>query len=220
MSKIDQKELAAIFKEVSARLLSKAEDRGFLIFRWRKSDRIQREWIQEPDAKQILSTILSEKSIYFGLEWPTLEVYDFSGPNRGTARIDVAIEPRYKGIEQINVELKEGWSASKTGSKSVGRIQKDFEKMLREPVSGCAFYHILQGPTRKDLSKLLGKYLIEYEMAVTRVRERDKIISKWCLLFFFLRENQECYWREFDDISRISLKEPDLNGFNHMSLSE
>jgi hypothetical protein len=218
MQETSQDELVSIFKDVSRRLLSEPEKCGFLVFRPRKSDRTKRSRIQEPEGKFILSRVLWEKGIDFGLEWPTIGSYDFSGPNRGTARTDLVIRPRLNRAGQINVEFKEGWSVSEAGSKAVGRIQKDFEKMLREPVSGCAFYHILQGPTRKTLSDLLSRYLADCKTGVERVEKKDKIIEKWCLVFFFLRDKEECYWRVFEKVSEVSSSEPGLNGFEHMNL--
>jgi hypothetical protein len=220
MVTIKREELVSMFKDVSRQLLSEPEKCGFLAFRPRRSDRAERLWIQEPEAKLILSRILWDKGVNFGLEWPTTERYDFSGPNRGTARTDLVIEPRRNGAGQINVEFKEGWSVSDAGSKPVGRIQKDFEKMLREPVSGCAFYHILQGPTRKNLLDLMGKYSTECRYAIDRVSGKDTVIEKWCLLFFFLRDKEECYWRVFDTMSEVTSSELNHIGFEHSNLRE
>lgn len=215
MQETSREELVSMLKDVSRRLLSEPEKCGFLEFRRRKSDGAERSWIQEPEAKLVLSRVLWEKRINFGLEWPTTESYDFSGPKRGTARTDLAIRPLRNRAGQINVEFKEGWSVSKAESKRVGRIQKDFEKMLREPVSGCAFYHILQGPTRKTLSDLLSRYSAECNAGVERVEKEDTIIQKWCLLFFFLRDNGECYWRMFENVSEVSSSGLNLNEFEH-----
>ena len=214
MPSICADELAALFIETSKRLSSGINDRYWLELRNRRDLKPNASSIREPDARYILCRILAENARRFGIEWPTTWKYGFSGPSLGRARIDLALEPSPDGNGQVNVEFKEGWSTSRTDSKPIGRIQKDFEKMLMEETSGCAFYHILQGPTRKSLSDLLGEYAVENQMSVDRIIERNRIFEKWCLIFFFLKDRGECYWRSFERVSQISSQINDLNTFS------
>lgn len=133
----------------------------------------------------------------------TKKKYKFSGPSPDTANIDLVIEPNK---EPVNVELKEGQRKT---------IQKDFEKLLREQVSGCAFYHVLQNSNRGTLPALLNKYKAAYSNIVNL----NDAIPKWYILFIFVKEKRECFWKAFDNITKIFQEEFDQNVFSKESTS-
>lgn len=199
---MNRNDLIAIFREVSKQLSEESGRCGNLIYTQEKSNR---KLIREPEARHVLTMVLSRKNVNFGLEVPTKKRYKISGGSPDTANIDLVIEP---DEEQINVELK-------GGQPNINNIQKDFEKLLREQVSGCAFYHVLQNSNRGTLPALLNKYKEGYSNIVSL----NDAISKWFILFIFVKEKQECFWKAFDDITRISHEEFDQNEFSKESTS-
>jgi len=197
---MNRNDLIEIFRETS-RLLSKRSDRcGNLIYTQEESNR---KLIREPEARLVLTMVISGKNVNFGLEVPTKKKYRISGSSPDTANIDLVIEPNK---EQVNVELKEGQRKT---------IQKDFEKLLREEASGCAFYHVLQNSNRGTLPAILNKYKEAYGNKVNL----NDAVPKWFILFIFVKERQECFWKAFDNITEISKEEFDKNEFSKESMS-
>jgi len=47
----------------------------------------------------------------------------------------------------------------------------------------------------------------------------NDVIPKWFILFIFVKEKQECSWKAFDDITKISQEEFDQNEFSKESTS-
>lgn len=200
MIEMNRNDLIEIFRETS-RLLSKRSDRcGNLIYTQEESNR---KLIREPEARLVLTMVISGKNVNFGLEVPTKKKYRISGSSPDTANIDLVIEPNK---EQVNVELKEGQRKT---------IQKDFEKLLREEASGCAFYHVLQNSNRGTLPAILNKYKEAYGNKVNL----NDAVPKWFILFIFVKERQECFWKAFDNITEISKEEFDKNEFSKESMS-
>ena len=197
---MDRNDLIATFREVSKQLSEEFDRCGNLIYTQEKSNR---KLIREPEARHVLTMLLSGKNVNFGLEVPTKKKYKFSGRSPDTANIDIVIEPNK---ELVNVELKEGQRKT---------IQKDFEKLLREQVSGCAFYHVLQNSNRGTLPALLNKY----KEAYSNIVNLNDAIPKWFILFIFVKEKQECFWKAFDNITKISQEEFDQNEFSKESTS-
>jgi hypothetical protein len=200
MIETDRNDLIEIFRETSRQLSKKPDRCGNLIYTQEKSNR---KLIREPEARHVLTMVLSGKNVNFGLEVPTKKKYRFSGSSRDTANIDLVIEPNK---EQVNVELKEGQRKT---------IQKDFEKLLREQASGSAFYHVLQNSNRATLPALLNKY----KEAYSNIVNLNDAVPKWFILFIFVKEKQECFWKAFDNITKIAHEEFDQNEFSKENTS-
>ena len=197
---MDRNDLIEIFRETSRQLSKKSDRYRNLIYTQEKSNR---KLIREPEARYVLTMVLSRKNVDFGLEVPTKKKYRFTGSSPDTANIDLVIEPNK---EQVNIELKEGQRKT---------IQKDFEKLLREQALGGAFYHVLQNSNRATLPALLNKY----KEAYSNIVNRNDAFPKWFMLFIFVKAKQECFWKVFDNITEISKEEFDQNEFSKESTS-
>ncbi len=193
---VTREDLINIFKEVSTKLSENPDRCGTLLY-------TQKSKIREPEATHVLAIVISKNNIHFGLEVPTKKKYKFKGKSPRSASIDLAIEPDGK---QINVELKEGQNET---------LKKDFEKLLREDVEGGAFFHILKNSDSGTLPSLFNKYKNAYNKLINVEGKK----SKWFSLFIFIKEKKKCFWKTFDDITKISLEEFDKNKFSEESTS-
>jgi len=77
------------------------------------------------------------------------------------------------------------------------------------------FYHVLQNSNKSTLRSILKKYKEAYSNLVNL----NDVIPKWFILFIFVKEKQECFWKAFDDITKISQEEFDQNEFSKESTS-
>lgn len=173
---MNRDELIKIFKEVSKQLCIEDDRCEYLNY---TQIRNNRHVIREPEATHVLSMVLSRKNIYFGLEVPTKELYQFTGNSPTTASIDLSIEPSEDQPNGVNVELK-------ADQPVVKQVQKDFEKLLREQSLGSAFFHILKNSDSGTLPTLLNKY----EEAYRNVMGLTNKISKWFVFFILVKEKQ------------------------------
>ncbi len=179
--------LIELFIEVSKRLSQKPDGCQNLVYvRLKGNGRT----ISEPEARFILASVLHETNIPFGLEVPTEEDYSFTGNAPRKGRIDVVIDPSGKAVK---IELK-------AERLDVDKIGRDFKKLLREPASGCAFYHVFQGTTRSPLHGLMKKYVDSYPKRED-VGER---VPKWFILFVLDRKRCRCLWKVFDNIGELT----------------
>lgn len=200
-------DLIEILKEASTRLC-KADDRcGNLIYVQKEKGVI----IREPEARHAISLELIKRNFDFGIEVPTKEKYLFSGKKKNIrcGRIDLVINPEGN---QINVELKEG-------QPKIEMIQKDFEKLLRENVSGASFYHVLKNTNSRSLSTLLEKYTKAYTNAIEKTKSNQfQTFAKWFVLYIFVKEKKRCHWKFFNDIKDVGDVDFDLDEFSQGDL--
>lgn len=197
---MNRNDLINLFREASKRLSEKPDGCGNLIYTQKTDNKSK---IREPEGKFVIANVLSDKKISFGIEVPTNKTYRFTqekGKIQRLARTDLSI---LTNGNQINIELKEG-------QPNINKIEKDFEKLLREEVSGVAFFHILQNSNSRTLRALLDKYKKAY---INKLGVKEKK-SKWFVLFIFIKEKQECNWKSFEDITKISWE------FNQNNLSK
>jgi hypothetical protein len=154
--------------------------------------------VREPEARQILSSILECANINFCIEVPTRRKYAISGIIPDRANVDLVIEP---GATQVNVEFKEGQPAEHS-------IQKDFMKLRCEPCAGSAFFHVLQRSNKGTMPSLLRKYASAYNHSIM-----DDQTSKWFTLFICIMEQRRSYWRTFTDVTGVPIEEFDPSSF-------
>ena len=147
----------------------------------------QKKMIREPELRAILSEVLSESKITYGIEVPTRNKY---GKGKNKARTDIAI---YKnGSPIINIELKQG-------QPDYCEIEKDFQKLFKEGVIGSCFYHVLQNSDSGTLPSLIRKY----NKAYSEANQESRKVKKWFLLFIFVAKQREYYQKSFSDITSI-----------------
>ena len=110
--------------------------------------------LSEQEARFAMAVLLSnEPSRSFSVETPTLKTYAFTGKTEMSAQTDLTIFRVSSGGEferDINVEFK----AHQPDQSSV---DKDFEKLLREPVDGI-WFHVLENSDRGTLPTLFAKF--------------------------------------------------------------
>lgn len=197
--------LIGVFIEVSKRLSQRPDGYGNLVFTHREGEERK---VAEPEAKFILASALSEMNMPFGLEVPTKKKYIRKGKSsgRGDTRgnTDLVVNP---SGERVNVEVKEGQPPEDD-------IRDDFEKLLREPASGCAFYDILQNSNRRTLPRLLEKCTNSYR-SLEDVSDR---LPKWFILFIDVRKKRICHWKVFDNIGELTEQSFELDSFNSRHL--
>ncbi len=197
--------LIGVFIEVSKRLSQRPNGYGNLVFTHRNGEERK---VAEPEAKFILASVLSEMNISFGLEVPTKRKYIREGKSSGKGNTrgntDLVVNPLR---ERVNVEVKEGQPPE-------NYIRADFEKLLREPASGCAFYNILQNSNRRTLPRLLEKCKNSYR-SLEDVSDR---LPKWFILFIDVRKKRMCFWKVFDNIGELTEQSFEFNSFDSQHL--
>lgn len=198
---LDKIDLLDLFIKVSKLMVFEPNKCENLIF---TQERDGKRIIREPEATYIMSNELSKKGISFGLEVPTGKKYQIKGSSPDSANTDVAIEPYGK---QINVEFK-------CDQPKREDIEKDILKLLREDVSGTAFFHILKNYNRGTMPKLM----IKFETSYIVLKNYDDTVSKWFLLFIFVKEKKECFWMNFNDITNIPKGSFKIKNLNKMAL--
>ena len=90
----------------------------------------------------------------FSAETPTEEEYSFSGKGKRSASSDLSFYNQ--NIKVINIELK----AHNPDQKS---INKDIEKLVREPVNG-AWLHILENEDSGTVKTLFNKFITAFDI--------------------------------------------------------
>jgi len=193
---IDEQELLDLYIEASKFMAEEKDRCGNLLYTQKKSGK---HIIREPEVAHVLGQLLSQRGINFGVEVPTEKKYLISGEKPDTAAVDLAI---FTGEKQINIELK-------GGQPNVKEIEKDFKKFLGEPVQGCSFFHILKNTNAGTMPSLLEKYSKAYKSSLS-ITEK---VSKWFLLFIFVKEKKTYYWQIFKDITDIQDNIFKLNSF-------
>lgn len=180
-----------------ARLASKNKGYyGNLVFPQRRG---QRAVIREPEIRDIFGRYMMLEMVLYGIEVPTKNKYQFSGKTTEVAaRTDLAIFDSFETAARnepiINIEFKEGQPTPQ-------QIKKDWQKLLREPVDGTCFYHVLQSARQNTVPALTKKLASSYDEAVG---DTIDVIDKWHLFFAVIIESQVYYRVIFPSILSIS----------------
>lgn len=153
--------------------------------------------VGEADARYVLTEVLAARGVRFGLEVPTQKSYRFKGKAAGRGLTDVVIEPDGQAVK---IEMKVHANADHAEFRG---LERDLEKLIKEPATGAASFHILQESTR---SRLLRGYRTAYADAkrrTARLRSRS-IVPKWFVLFIFDRRTAVACWQTWEDMRRCS----------------
>ena len=95
----------------------------------------------------------------------------------------------------INIEFKEG-------QPTVNHIEKDWQKLIAEPVKGICFFHVLQNRNSRTIPRLLDKYEDAYRKALSK--RQNPIHDKWIVFFLLILFKQEYLTVTFDAFNNIS----------------
>ncbi len=187
-------ELQGIFQETVKRLSGPNGYKQLLFVHQRAG----RRTVVEPEVRYVLTMLLSEKGVKFGVEVPTNEKYVFKGegkrPTRG--RTDVVIDPEGRPDK---IELK---AAAQANAGEFGGLRQDLSKLLCEPADGVASFHVIERSTRK---RLMNGYRRAYVEAMAEPRCRTgRPKSKWYLLSVLDRRHRVWLWQKWEDITHIN----------------
>lgn len=152
--------LLELMQETSRELINiyhKKENRKTLLVFPVKRDGTTR--ISEQDLRFALTTLhgkFSHPNLSFSVETPTVEEYSFSGKKERSASSDLSFyNLNDKVIKKvINIEVKSRNPEQKS-------IEKDIEKLGREPVNG-AWLHILENEDSGTIKILFKKFITAF----------------------------------------------------------
>lgn len=148
--------LLELMQETSRELINiyhKKENRKtLLVFPVKRDETIR---ISEQDLRFALTTLhgkFSHPNLSFSVETPTEEEYSFSGKGKRSASSDLSFYNQNDKV--INIEFKSHNPVQKS-------IEKDIEKLVREPVNG-AWLHILENEDRGTIKILFKKFITAF----------------------------------------------------------
>ncbi len=178
---------------VFERLISSTNECGNLVF---TQTYRQMPKIREPEVRYVYCKILEEKGYKFGLEVPTKEDYSFTGEKSRSALTDLSIF----GEEKINIEFKEGQPKQ-------DQVDKDIEKLIREPNPGI-WFHIFQ--TRSSNSEHSRGTLKTLINKLNKSISKFEVKGKSWIQFIIIVKGYKELWiltKQKRDLNRISLEE-------------
>ena len=193
---MNKQELTQCCIEVG-RLVSKSHGHyGNIVFPQQRSNR---PVVREPEIRDVFGRYLMLEMVFYGIEVPTKLKYGFKGVGKTAARTDLAIFSSLQdGIDNkplINIEFKEG-------QPTVNQIEKDWQKLIAEPVNGICFFHVLQNCNSRTIQRLLDKYEDAYKKALSK--PQNTIKDKWLIIFLLILFKQKYVTVAFDAIQSIS----------------
>jgi hypothetical protein len=157
--------------------------------------------LSEPEIRDVMSKILIEYKVHYGIEYPTLVKHKISGETRSrSALVDLVI------YEKDNLRHAKTWIEFKRGQVDIQNIKKDFIKMLKEPsIELVSFFHILpkigsKSEKSKQTSQrsILKKYLEAYNST-----PKEGCHPKIFILFIMDVESRQYYFCKKDNICAI-----------------
>ncbi len=206
---MDTSALVDVLQEVGRRLSADPDGYRQLVFSHK--DRRGRTAAGEPDLRYLLTSVLSERGVKFGLERPTKKKYRYRGrreADRGNT--DVTVDP--SGPAEVDVELK---AKAKASYGEFHQFAEDLMKLLGEPVPGAAMVHLSE---KGKTERVLRGYAQAYAEASRLMRDTVDIEGKWFLFFVIDRRVPECVWRTWDDVRVMQADDFARGPFERMRL--
>lgn len=162
---------------------------------------LDRARLSEPEIRHVMAKILEEKKICYGIEIATKKKHKISGNKmERSALTDLVI---YENKKLMGPHI---WIEFKRGQPGIGKIVKDFIKMMKEPsIQGACFFHVL--PKINSIEKksnerakkaIIKKYSDAYERA-----HKHNCGKKWFVLFILDSNSKQYYFLQKDDICDI-----------------
>lgn len=137
--------------------------------------------ISEQEARFAFTESISATSYLYSVETPTRVGYQLTGSRPMSAQTDLTL---YDHNRQpiLNVEFKA--KGASTSARSLFSIEKDIQKLLREPVPGM-WFHILEAVDNSTILKLFGavaKALFDITNNFQSDIQKTRIIFHCCVL--------------------------------------
>ena len=129
--------------------------------------------VSEQEARFVLTGELARSQLLYSVETPTTLLYQFTGDSGLSGQSDVTVyTPSGEGM--WNVEFKaHGFSEDRVGKLSV---QKDIEKLLREPPPGY-WFHTFDGVNSSTLTSAWRAFLVDIREVIQRLPV-DQVAAK------------------------------------------
>ena len=137
--------------------------------------------ISEQEARFAFTESIATTSYFYSVETPTRQGYQLTGSKPMSAQTDITL---YDGKRRriLNVEFKaKGLS---TSARSSFTIEKDIQKLLREPVPGM-WFHILEAVDNSTILKLfdvIAKALFDTTINFKNDIQKTRLIFHCCVL--------------------------------------
>jgi hypothetical protein len=137
--------------------------------------------VSEQEARFVFAESLASTPYLYSIETPTTEGYQLTGSRPMSAQTDLTV---YDHDRQplLNVEFKaKGYS---TAAKSLFSLEKDIQKLLREPVPGM-WFHVLGAVDNATLTTLLAalaKALFETSAKFKNDIRQTRLIFHLCVI--------------------------------------
>lgn len=162
---------------------------------------LDRSRLSEPEVRHVMAKILEERKIYYAIEKATEKKHRITGETmERSALTDLVI---YGKDRRAGASI---WVEFKRGQPEIGKITKDFIKMIREPsIKGACFFHILPkiNPKKNKSNERAKKAIIEkYSDAYGSV-DKDKCEKKWFVLFILDGNSRQWFFLHKIDICNI-----------------
>jgi hypothetical protein len=129
--------------------------------------------VSEQEARFVLTGQLARSQLLYSVETPTSLPYQFTGDSGLSGQTDVTVYTP-SGAVMWNLEFKaHGFSEDRANKLS---IQKDIEKLLREP-SPAYWFHTFEGVNNSTLTTAWRAFLADIGEVVQRLPV-DQIVAK------------------------------------------
>jgi len=137
--------------------------------------------VSEQEARFVFTESLATTPYFYSVEAPTSEGYKLTGSKPMSAQTDLTIYDHNRQAI-LNVEFKaKGFS---TSARSLFSLEKDFQKLLREPITGM-WFHILEAVDNSTILKLfdaIAEALYETADKFQNDVKETQLIFHFCIL--------------------------------------
>lgn len=137
--------------------------------------------VSEQEARFAFAESISSTKYYYSVETPTREGYKLTGSRPISAQTDLTV---YATNRQpiLNVEFKA--KGVSTSARNRFSIQKDVQKILREPIDGM-WFHIIEAVNNSTIPKLfetisetVSESVLEFQSKI----QKKRLIFHFCIL--------------------------------------
>jgi hypothetical protein len=151
---------------------------------------------REHEAKQAMSTVLTELGYHHMVERPIKNPIPDKTPGNGPLMIDLSLYTEH-GI--IDVEFK----------RKLDDIGRDFPKLFASSAIGCAIFYIFR---EKSIGNALNRFILKkYQMVYAEIQglmaQRQKIRDKWFRFFVCAYKEKRVFTKHYDTMNKIDFSE-------------
>ena len=137
--------------------------------------------VSEQEARFLFAESICNTPYCYSIETPTKKGYQLTGSKSMSAQTDLTLYDHDRR-PILNVEFKA--KGKSTSARSLFSIEKDIQKLLREPVAGM-WFHILEAVDNSTLPKLFNAFSDSISNTTIKFKneiEQNQIIFHFCVL--------------------------------------